>query len=206
MSYNGQFDNLVAIYGQELADWKSHMARVEQDKKNGVAKDKAYQPFPAPTADPEIMASVDADGKPSYKITDDSADVLAAKKTALITKISEAESIAISAVLPPVGKRQIFSMRESDILNADVARAQSIIDASQHGLLATIGVGKKTPQEIQAEAAASRPPDDTAFLQQRIDERQKIEVIRRAAAQMTSDVEDLTAANIDSWTMPTFPN
>jgi hypothetical protein len=204
MSYNGQFENLVATYGQELADWQAHMARVKQDKKDGVAKDNAFQPYPAPTADAEIAASVDANGKPNYKITDDSADVLAAKKSTLLSKINDAEQNAVSVILPPAGKREAIALRENDIRIADAARAADIY--SKQGVLASIGIGKKTAQEIQAEVDSGRPTADTDFLQQRANERQRIEAVRRAGAQMMSNVEDLTAANIDSWTMPSFPN
>ena len=38
------------------------------------------------------------------------------------------------------------------------------------------------------------------------DRRAKISAIEHAAAQMESDVDDLTAGNIDDWKMPAFPN
>ena len=59
--------------------------------------------------------------------------------------------------------------------------------------------------DANAEILKRRPPEDTKFIQQQIDLRNRISKISRAAAQMHSDIEDLTIDNIDSWKIPDFP-
>lgn len=58
--------------------------------------------------------------------------------------------------------------------------------------------------DAMAIVAKNRPADDAVFLNDVASRKQKVETIRRMAAQMTSEVEDLTEANIDTWKMPDF--
>jgi len=201
------FDAAVKTYANELADWRTHMARVEQDKKNNVPKDKAYAPFPAPTADPEVMASIDAGGAINYKIiNDDPSDdhVLAAKKAVLLQRVAQAADAVIAAI-SPAAKRPLANIRENEILQADATRMKVIMD-SQKGILPAIGIGSKTPAEMQAEVAKARPVTDTNFLQDQAEQRQKTDAISRAAAQAMSDIEDLTLQNVDAYVMAPLPN
>lgn len=203
-SFKGNFDSAVAAYASELADWRAHMAKVEQDKKSGAPKDKAYQPFPAPTADPEVMASVNAAGTVSYTIVNDDPDVLAATKAALINQVSRDTSAAIAAVFP-VGKRALATLRENDIRQADAARMKTVVD-TQRGILPAVGIGSKTQAEMLDEVARARPTDDTKFLQDLAERRQTIAAIERAAAQTMNDIEDLTIENVDAYVIAPLPN
>lgn len=198
------FASAIARYGKELAEWRDHMAKVEEDKKNKVPKEKAYQPFPPPTGDPEVMESVDANGKPNYKIINDDDQALAAKKAALLASVSKATDAAFNAVYP-LGKRPLADIREKDIAQSDGLRFQTIAEAHR-GILSTVGIGTKSPSDMMDEVAKGRPAADTQFLQDQTSRRQKIEAIHRAAAQMMSDIEDLTISNVDAYVIAPLPN
>jgi hypothetical protein len=63
-------------------------------KAAGVTADKAFAPYPKPLADPEIVASVDADGLANFQIVDDGPtpdQVLAQKKFELILTVTVGE-------------------------------------------------------------------------------------------------------------------
>ncbi len=205
--YDGSFDLAVTNYAKELADWHAHMAKVDEDKKNDVPKEKAYAPFPAPTAPPEVTASLDTSGKPNYIIVDDdpTADqVLAAKKAALTKRLWGAFDDAEKALVPE-RKDMAFTFRERDIRAADNVRRSKIVEA-QRGILTAIGIGRKSPQQIDDEVANGRTADDTKFLQDQETRRQKIDAIQRAAARVMSDIDDLTIADVDAYTIAPLPN
>lgn len=199
----------VAAYSQELADWKAHMARVAADRAAGVPKEKAFAPYPAPVAEPSIMSAIDADGKPNYQIVDDSPspeEVLASKKQDLILQVRLEEQRLKSMVLPS-GKLRAFGFRQNSIVAADQARKAALLDAQPVGILSSIGIGaKKDLGKAEADAIAQRPPEDAKFMADQAVRQAKMSAIEHAAAQMESDIEDLTTSNIDSWSMPAFPN
>ena len=199
----------VATYAQELAAWKNHMARVDADKKAGVPREKAFAPYPSPIADPAVVAVIGPDGKPNFQIVDDGPtpdQVLASKKEALITAVRISEKEAILRIVPP-GKRRALDYRQNDVSADDKARSAVLLAAQPVGVLSKLGIGaQKDPAKADIDAIAQRRPDDAKFMADQADRRARITAIEHAAAQMESDVEDLTAANIDGWTMPAFPN
>lgn len=199
----------VTKYAQEMAEWKAHMARVEADAAAKVPKDRAYAPYPAPVADQAVMSAVGTDGKPNYEIVDDTPtpdQVLAQKKQNLITTVRLAEQAAISVIVP-MGKTRIFGKRYNAIIVADQARRDALYAAQPVGALSSIGIGaKKDMGKAESDSIAQRPPEDAKFMADFLTRNAKIKSIEDAAAQMESDIEDLTSSNIDSWVMPAFPN
>lgn len=209
------FASDVTSYASELAEWKAHMARVASDKAAGVPKERAFAPYPAPVSDPNVMRAVDADGNPNYQIIDDSPtpdQILENKKVDLITKVRMAEQNAVTRIVPR-GKRRAFDFRQNDITAADEVRATALLQAQPGPTsivsewLAKVGIGPHKDQgKAEADSVAQRPPQDTQFLADQATRQAKIRAIEHAAAQMESDIEDLTTSNIDSWSMPAFPN
>ena len=117
------FVNEVASYGQQLSEWKAHMAHVAADKAANVPKDKAYAPYPAPVASTEVMSAVDENGHPNYQIVDDGPtpdQVLSAKKQELFDRVLIIENEAIQKIFPR-GKLGIMNYRSQQIEAKDAA-------------------------------------------------------------------------------------
>ena len=199
----------VSSYVADLADWKTHMAKVEADKAAGVPKERAHAPFPAPLASPAVAAAIDENGHPNYQIIDDDPtpeQVLSEKKKNLFYAVRRAEEEAKSRVIPP-GKIRILGMHQNAIMESDQKRAAVLLSAQPVGMLSGIGIGaKKDIAKAQADARSSRSPEDAQFMQEQAARQAKIESIESVAIQMESDIEDLTTGNIDSWKMTPFPN
>lgn len=184
------FEASVAKHAHEMKIWREHMQRVANDKKNGVTGDKMHVAYHRPDAHPLVKESVNENDVADYQIVDDSPtpdQILAAKKELLIGKISMAEAVATRAVTP-AGRARAWSIREGDILKSQTP-STSVLGTVKNA----IGLSKKLSA------------DDEQFLADQDTRRQKADAIARAAAQMMSDVEDLTVANIDAWKMPDFP-
>lgn len=203
----------VSTYAAELAEWKAHMAKVAADKAAGVPKEKANAPYPQPSAPPLVAGAVDETGKPNFQIVDDSPspdDVLSAKKTALITAVRIAENAAIRRLIPE-GKVRTYGARQNSIIAADADREAAALAAQPVSTLAKMGevVGidaKKDHARAHADAMAARPAPDVKFMQDQESRSTKMKAIEAAVIQMESDIEDLTAANVDKWKMTLLPN
>ena len=256
------FANEVASYGQQLSEWKEHMAHVAADKAANVPKDKAYAPYPAPVAPAEVMSAVDENGHPNYQIVDDGPtpdQVLSAKKQALFDRVSIIEDQAIQKIIPH-GKLGILNYRSQQIEAKDTAaihaaEADANLKASaflstrhqletvQQGISARLlsqgtvsrlinGPSQPTADEasqvsdLQAQAdqkkaladaardalanpeavkKAARNSDDQAFVEDRTAKLAKIDAIHHWAAQENSDIDDLTAANVDAYQVSSPP-
>jgi hypothetical protein len=222
------FEAAVARHAQEMQRWRAQEERVAADKKAGVKGDKIHMAYPRPSAHPLVRDSVNESDVADYEIVDDGPtpeQILANKKVKLIAWIMAAEQAAIRVVVP-LGKERAWNLRLSDINQADAAARQKITsdiiqaasaaaDKKTGGILSAtaVAVGLKKPVvvvapkpiDIEAAVVSARPAADTAFLADNTARQQKVDAIQRAAAQMMSDVEDLTATNIDSWKMPDFP-
>lgn len=213
----------VADHKAEHASWSAHMARVAADaklppiprplfadyakEKNPVAAFRQamdvyeanvatrHQPYKPPEPH-QLVAFVLANGGTFEVLNDDPtpAQILAEKKLALIYQITAAEAEAIHAIMPPLGKRRLANMRESDIGIADAERVRAMPLAVQ-----------QDSDKLTKAIAKARPPEDAAHLQVQADLRAKATAINRAATQMMSDVEDLTIENINSWRMTPLP-
>lgn len=200
------FDADVAAHAFEMRHWRAHMARVAEDEKNKVEPIDRHIAHPRPGAMPLIEACVNENDVADYEIFDDGPtedQILAMKRLELIGKVTEAEQAAIATVVP-IGKRRIFDLREHDILVSDEKIIRDLEPGWVAKVASTVGVAKKI--DVQAELEKRRPAEDTKFMQEQSGRRARINAIQRIAAQMHSDIEDLTAETVGSWVMPNFPD
>jgi hypothetical protein len=200
------FEAAVALQAQEMKRWRAQEIQVAADKKAGVKGDKLHMGYLRPSVHPLVANAVNESDVADYEIVDDGptpVQVLADKKINLITQITSVEIAAIQAVMP-LGKHRAWNLRENDIRNADTAVAKEISTGGIVSAVAT-AVGLSKPVDVAAAVVKARSADDTAFLADITARRQKVDAIQRAAAQMMSDVDDLTSVNIDAWKMPEFP-
>jgi hypothetical protein len=164
-------------------------------------------PYPKPIGHPDIIASVATkagdDGRvtyvPDFEIVDDDPtpdEILAAKKTDLLSKISIAEQEAINRAELPLGKRRAATLLEADISQLDAQAANDLINKTPEADRAKLDIAKELKKR--------RDPKHTQHLQDQESRRAKMEAIVRAGAQAMSDVEDLTIDNVDSFQIPTF--
>lgn len=173
----------VLNFATELAAWLNHADAV----RSGIA-----DPYPAPTAHPDIMAAVRQDRAddgsivvmPDYEVVDDgpsAADVLAAKKRELSAAVVDAE-VAASERVFPTAKRRLWLLTA-----ADVAAKRT---ASEQALLASIDA-KVGPTEAERETLNSlrEKKDD-------LTEDEKKRVVEIMAKRAPSDQEIEVAAMI----------
>jgi hypothetical protein len=157
-------------------------------------------PYPRPATHPLVEASVtQVNGNfvaDFHLVNDDptAEQVLRGKKDKLLNAITQAERAAIDAVLPPLGKRRLLNMQESDAQMADGAMAKTIGAQTPGATTAT----------IMAEVAKRRDPLSTKLLADQSARRAKVDQINRNAAQVMSAVEDLTLANVDAFKIPSL--
>lgn len=198
------FAAAVAAHALEMRNWRAHMKRVGEDEKNGVTDPLLrHVAYPRPMSHPMVEAAVNENDVADFEIVDDGPtpeQALAAKRNDLFAAVSRAEIEAIAMIVPP-GKARSFAFRETDIRNTD-AKAYE-----KPGVLAKAAsaIGITKPADILAEIEKNRPAEDTKFLADQADRRRRVAAIERAAAQMHSDIEDLTLDTVDAWKMPPFP-
>lgn len=201
------FEVSVAAHALEMRNWRAHMARVKADQDANVEPAKRHVGYDRPMAHLTVAAAVNENDAADYELIDDSPtpdQILVAKKIYLLNAVSVAEDTAITAILPSAGKRRLFDIREGDIRSADAARAATLKPGMLGAAASAIGLIK--PIDVAAELAKGRDPEDTAHLAAQAERRGKTDLVRRAAAQMHSDIEDLTIDNVDAWVMPKFPD
>jgi hypothetical protein len=169
-----------------------------------------HEPYPKPTAHPDIVAAVatkiGSDGiityAPDFEIVNDDPtpeQVLAGKKEALLGAVHQAELNALNAVQPPVGKRRAANLLESDIRQADGRLSADLIaDANAHPWK-NIDISN-----VNVEVTKRRDAKHTQHLTDQESRRAKVDAIVRAVAQIMSDVEDLTVDNVDTFVIPNF--
>lgn len=200
------FEVAVAAHALDMRNWRTQEAAVAADRAAGVEPAKRHVSYQRPSAHPAVMASVNENDAADYAIVEDGptpTQVLQAKKSALLMATAHAEADAIAAVVP-AGKRRLMNLRENDIRAADATFAASQTPRNVVAKAAeAVGIVKSI--DIAAQVEANRPAADTAFLADQAKRRASIEAIQRAAAQMQSDIEDLTPGNVDAWVMPKFP-
>ena len=193
-------------HAKDLNDHKQHMGLVDQQK-NLPKEERTHQSYPAPMApnliDQAVQRREDGVFVADFQIVNDrpSTEQLAAKrlrekKVALITKVSEVEADLIKKVSGGY-KHRAFQFRYGDIARADNGRASAIV--------AKLGKGV-THQEIKAQIEADRPADDTKFKVEHEARLLAAEGILRHAAELHSQIDDLTPQNVDAWTMAPFPD
>jgi hypothetical protein len=201
------FEVEVAAFAHEMRNWRAHMKCVADDEHSGVTGIDKHWPLQRPSTHPTVETAVNENDAADYEILDDGptpAQVLAAKKSELMGRVSAAEQAAIAAVVPP-GKRRLFNLRENDIRNADAERAAKITE-QQRGILASISsaIGVGNAVDMAADVEQQRPADDTRHLEEQAERRRRIAEIERVAAQAHHDIEDLTIDTVDSFQIPVF--
>lgn len=211
------FPAAVEAQKSEIAAWESHMSRVATDAKlpdipqpkfsefahmpDSVHRHRAaidvwrsnvatrHVPYPHPDAHPLITHAA----KEGFEIIDDSPtpdQILAAKKMALLNQIARIESEMISGLVP-AGKVRANMLMETDIHKADAKRSEKLSEQIM-----------ADPDKREAALEKMRPAADTAHLKSQAIVRSKADAISRSTAKIMSDIEDLTAGNIDAWRMP----
>lgn len=227
------FGNLVGKYLHELRAWHDHDLQVKtlqpmrplprpsdhaeaEDPSTAFWKDTAawqvekgsrHEPYPRPSAHPDIVAAVatitGADGGityvPDFEIVDDDPtpeQILAVKKATLLHAVCQAEANALKAVQLPAGKQRAAQLLEIDIRDKDnQAAVELLADAKAKNIdVANI--------DVAAEVDKRRDAKLTQHLADQESRRVKVDAIVRAAAQVMSDIEDLTTADVDSFTIP----
>lgn len=197
------FEVRVAAHAKEIRDWKEQMAKVKSQANDPkISTIDRWVSRHKPTEHEHIMAAVNDDGLADFVLVDDGPSpeqALEAKKNNLINLVTVAEQAAINAVVPR-GKVRMFNIREGDIREADRTRIRpGLADAVKAAV--GINVQPKTDDAIEK----ARPADDTKFLADQKNRREKVDAVIRAVANMLSDIDDLTIDNVDAWKMPDFP-
>lgn len=203
------FEAKVSAHAFELKNWRAHMQRVSDDEKNRVKIEDKHVAYKKPTSYRIVEDALNESGEPEFEIVDDGptpAQILAAHKSRLLAQVSIAEHAAANAIWP-INRRRLDSLREADINQAHIDK-QIIIAGkraeTERGAIAKAILGPKYTNTVQEEAEAARPPADAAYLVDVAARRAKMSVLERSAAQAQSDIEDLTADNVDAWKLPEF--
>ena len=182
------FEVKVAAYAHEMGLWRAHMRRVQDDDARGVTGIERHWPLQRPTAHPLVETAINENDEAAYEIVDDGpseSEILAVKKRDLMARVSEAERIAIVAVVP-AGKRRLYEMRQADIASRPVGALRKAA--------MTVGLVGDDMSE-----------DDATFMEMMRQQSQRIDAISRVAAQAHHDIEDLTIDTVDIWMLPVFP-
>lgn len=161
-------------------------------------------PYPRPSAHPDIESSVHYDSDAGqfvedYDIFDDGPtleQVLAAKKASLIEKIRTEEAKSIEAVTLPAGKQRLAAFKMRVIAEAHQMFMDKLIKDVAPEDLAAANVERLIEQK--------RTDHQKAFLAEQAAREAKLARIDETAAIAMSSVEDLTANNVDSFEIPSF--
>lgn len=225
------FGRLVDGYFQELQTWRDHDLRAKaqqpmrphptpddhaeaEDPALAFWKDQAawhiekrarFEPYPMPIAHPYIIASIatniGADGNitysPDFEVVNDDPtpeQILTAKKMALLQAVIQAELGALKDAQLPVGKQRAANILEGDIR----ARDSQLVEE----LVAYTKANRRKNIDIATEVEIRRDPAHTRHLADQESRRAKVDAIVRATAQIMSDIEDLTLAEIDAFEIP----
>lgn len=182
-------DDRIAV----LREYDAHEATVRQHAANTVmpAGDRwVTLAVPQSDLDAAIRTTDNPDGthtfEPDYEIVP---VPLEARKSNLFNLVNVAEADALKSVLP-LGKMRAYQFREADIRKAD-----------QQRYAAALGDSPGAAIDYAAFTAEHRPITDTRFLEEQAAREDRRNEIHRWAANLHSDIEDLTDATIDTWEM-----
>jgi hypothetical protein len=188
-------NNFSLSVQQHALDLATHYTHMEEVVKQAVLPDgyegKTHQAYPTPHTSPLIDQAVrrDTNGKfiPDFQIINDRASTeqlavrrLRKKKDALTTLVTEEETRCLETIIP-ARKRRFLQIQYADVM---VKR--------------TFGDGGILQDY--------RSSEELAFCKDYENRASQFQVVIRHAAQLHSDIEDLTLQNVDSWTMTPFPN
>lgn len=165
------FQRLCNTFIDELRAHKKQMAMVEKDPEN-------YHPYPAPSAHPDIMASVIEEGDDyniDFEIFDDNPPppepTLEDRKNILIAALN-AQAHELSETIIPDRKQPLMQMKFLDAM--------------------------KVPEEEQTDYQKRHIAEWNAA-------QTKLQKINRHVAEMLSNIDDLTVKTIDNWELEPFP-
>lgn len=116
------------------------------------------------------------------------------RKAALTEQVNEAECNAIHAVLPQ-RKVRAHQLREFDIRKADAARANAEMEKQPH---------PRPPFDVEKFNRINRPAADTEFLDAHAAREATLQKIYRWAANLHSEIEDLTEETVDAFEVNPF--
>lgn len=180
-----------------LKEYDAHEAIVRQHAANpDMPDEERYVSLAVPAA------PVDVDSSIRRTLRDDGTTEFVAdyeivgppfqtRKSRLFDQVSAAEREAMAAVAP-AGKIRAFQFREADIRRADQRRYSTLVER--------LGSGP----DFATYCEENRPTSDTTFLEQQAAREDQRNEIMRWAAQLHSDIEDLTPETIDTWEMKPF--
>lgn len=193
-----RFAAMVATHIDALEEYDAHMVLFREDALNAdLPADERHVAFPAPSAHAEIEAAIRRDPQengttvftPDYEIVAPPPPSLAQKKAELFDLVSTHERDAIAGVLP-AGKIRAYQFREQDIRKADQKRWADV----DHDKF----------NNFEQYNYLERPPEDTKFLEEQAAREDQRNEIQRWAAQLHSDIEDLTEETIEAWEVKPF--
>lgn len=194
------FAELVAARIETLREYDAHEATVRAHAANDGMKSEdrwvtlAVPPAPAAVGF-AIRATNHPDGShtyvPNYIID---AEPLDKRKAALTEQVNEAERNAIHAVLPQ-RKARAHQLREFDIRKEDAARANAEIEKQPH---------PRPPFDVEKFNRINRPAADTEFLDAHAAREATLQKIYRWAANLHSEIEDLTEETVDAFEVNPF--
>jgi len=180
------FADQVDAYAAEMTQWSAHMVEVT------AGNAQAYPPpNPAPDIAAAVRRNVAKDGTvtfvPDYEIVDDGPPpelLLLQKKGALFNVVAGMERMAGNAVLP-IGKRRL-----QNILLRPALIKKATLDGEAAQRAAGIEIKVKTKPLTD---------DEQSLLDEADSIKSKMDAIDLHAAEMLSEIEDLTLDTIDGW-------
>jgi hypothetical protein len=205
-----QLELEIANFAQAMRDWRAHMARVEEDRRNGVEGIDKHEPYQRPIASELVDSAIDEEGNPDYEIVDDDPtpeQVLMTKKAALFGEVARSEAAAAEKIIPSA-KRRLFNLQESAIYAADEKLAADLKKKKKGRIAkvwdAALGKDVDTVAVEAADLRAQRPAKDNAHLDAQAERRERLNALALLSAQAIADIQDLTADSIDDWKLPNF--
>jgi hypothetical protein len=192
----------ISKFANEYRLWLAHMMKVNSEE-NAKQEDpeKKYMPYKPPLAHPLIMSAVDKLGNIAYEFIDDtvaiSSQTVRSRREELMAAVVNIENEEIAKIIPR-GKIRLWEMKQTAILNADGKKRQLILEDFY----------KKNQEvdhlKLNKHIDDDRDPEDTAFLEDMKDRKQKVEGIQLWAAQLLSDIEDLSNEAVFDWKVPSY--
>lgn len=226
------FKKQVTAHCDELTAWAKHMAVVKRqeplppipqwkdyasslDPATAFSKDmQAFQekklqhfdPVPRPMAHEVIENSIHEEKTndetsfvSDYEIIDDDPDneiLLRQKKDALLHQIIEAENATLARMELPPGKRRLANLQEAEIIAKENDEITKLVN--RRGSV----MSPKDFDDIQKSVISSRSKHDNDHIINQKKRRDQSATIVRRAAEIMSEIEDLTIENIDAYKLP----
>ena len=171
------FAELVKTHAENMTAWANHINLVRQGQ---------AQYYPPPTDHADIMAAVRSDSKDDGKT---------------ITYIPDYE--LFDEILEPPVAAELLLRKKQFLMQQILQEENKALNAVD-----TLPFGKRRLRERRYESflakSIPRTEEEAAFVADYDELKTKLGKISLVAAEMLSEVEDLTSENIDTWTMRSF--